>query len=112
MGKQVDNLGYVIFKAFQLARKEISDTTNYYVYGECSFDADNDNGTISKYNVTSKKESKQNVAKMYSHVRHRILEGIQSGQKINFSSLVFTFHFITIPSGSASSTSREKNKVC
>jgi len=111
MGKQVDNLGYVIFKAFQLARKEISDTTNYYVYGECTYNADNEDGSTSKYNVTRRKENKQHVAKMYSHLRERIYAVIQSGQVINLSTLAFTFHFITIPSGGASSTSREKQSL-
>ena len=48
---------------------------------------------------------------MYSHLRERIYAGIQSGQQINLSSRVFTFHFITIPSGGASSTSREKQSL-
>ena len=45
---------------------------------------------------------------MYAHLRERIYAVIQSDQRILFSSLLFTFHFVVIPSGGASSVLRDK----
>ena len=111
MGKNVDNLEYVMFKAYQLAKKEIhAKKDNYDVYGSSSFEADTAQG-IEKFNVQSKKFNKKEEAYMYAHLRDRIYSVIQSDAKINFSTIRFNFNFITIPSGSGFVVSREKEDI-
>ena len=111
MGKYVDNIEYVTFKAYSLAKKQIPTTENYSVYGECSFKAESDDGSIDKYDVTSKKQNKKSEALMYTHLRQRIYAVIQSDQRILMSSINFTFHFVIIPSGGAASVSRDKVSI-
>ena len=111
MGKNVDNLEYVMFKAYQLAKKEIhAKKDNYDVYGSSSFEADTAQG-IEKFNVQSKKFNKKEEAYMYAHLRDRIYSVIQSDTKIHFSTIRFNFNFITIPSGSGFVVSREKEDI-
>ena len=110
MGKKVDNLEYVMFKAYQLAKKEINKQENYDVYGSSSFEADTSQG-IEKFNVQSKRYNKKEEAYMYAHLRDRIYSVIQSDAKINLSSIVFQFDFMVIPSGSGFVVSREKEAI-
>ena len=114
MGKKVDNLEYVMFKAFQLAKKEVkAKKDNYEVYGSSSFEAETGQG-LEKFNVQSKKFNKKEEAHMYGHLRERIYSVIQSDAKINLSTIRFNFNFITIPTGSGpthATVSRERENI-
>ena len=103
------DIEYILYNAFLKAKKEIPSDANYSTYGQCKFNAISPNGAVTQISVTSRPQNKKKEPLMWADLRDRIQT--QSDTVIDPLSLVFIFHFMIIPKGGASTTSRDKLSI-
>ena len=85
MGKNVNSLEYVMFKAFHLAKKELykpnkDKDLNCVVFGSVTFDAEMKNDE-QRFDLTSKKFSRKDEAHMYADLRDKVYRSIRAMPK-------------------------------
>ena len=114
VGRDFDDLDHAVYKAFMLAEKQVDNNKRYKF-----FTLFENNGGDKPFHVrtttygdgSSAKRYKNGSAEMLQELVKRIEKNIQSSQNINFSQVLFTFNFLTIPQGGKYLVTNDKEHI-